>query len=87
MLPDARQLSYGEMGNVSPNVMAVELDPFGDKTSIENAAAKLVNWGVDLVVMDCMGYTLEVKKMVSNITKCPVVLARSAVARVVAELI
>lgn len=89
MLPDARQLSHGESrwSHISLDVKAVKADPFGDKSEIKNAAVNLVEWGADMVIMDCMGYTLDMKKTVANITHGPVILARSTVAKVMSELI
>jgi protein AroM len=37
--------------------------------------------------MDCIGYTLAMKQAVKEITGVPVILARSVVARMLAELL
>ena len=42
---------------------------------------------VDLIVMDCIGYDMAMKKKVVEITTKPVVLARTIVARVVGEIL
>ena len=52
-----------------------------------NAARALDEWGAQIIVMDCIGYTGEMRKLVREITGKPVVLARGIVARTVAELL
>jgi len=52
---------------------------------IEQAAQMLKD--VNVVVMACPGYTVEMKKVVEQITGKPVVLARSALAWMVKELV
>ena len=42
---------------------------------------------VQLVVLDCMGYTLAIQDKVRQITGAPVILARGIFARVLKELI
>lgn len=61
--------------------------PYGPVECVELAAGNLSRWGAQVVVMDCMGYTLAMKEMVRRITGRPVILARSILARVLAELI
>jgi protein AroM len=43
--------------------------------------------GVDYVILDCMGYTQEMKDLVRKEAGAPVLLARSVVARLAAEVI
>lgn len=52
---------------------------------IVSAATELAN--CDLIVLDCMGYTLEMKRIVRRHSSKPTALARSVVARAVAELL
>lgn len=61
--------------------------PYGDPAAIEQASAALRDWGAELVVMDCIGYTLAMKESVRSITGAPVILARSILGRVLAELV
>jgi len=52
---------------------------------IVSAATELAN--CDLIVLDCMGYRLEMKNIVRSCSSKPTALARSVVARAVAELL
>jgi len=61
--------------------------PYEDPADIEKAAARLRDWGAELVVMDCIGYTMAMKETVKSITGAPVILARSILGRVLAELL
>lgn len=51
------------------------------------AARELGRYGVDYVVLDCMGYTQEMKELVTRETGAPAILARSVVARLAAEVL
>lgn len=53
----------------------------------ERAANELKDKGVDLVYLGCMGMDEEMKRIVQRVTRKPVVLASSVVARLVDELI
>jgi len=86
MVPSAKQvgtttLVYQELG-FSPIVVGAS--PYADKNAILNTANGLKEQ-VALVVMDCFGYNLEMKRQVSEITGTPVILARSVLARALSE--
>ncbi|MFF0270938.1 AroM family protein [Kribbella sp. NPDC004536] len=55
-------------------------------TELETAAQKLAAEGVQLLVLDCMGYTQAHREAAAAASGLPVVLARSVVARLTAEL-
>jgi len=61
--------------------------PYGDPAEIEIAARRLARRGAEIVVMDCMGYTLGMKETVKRFVPRPVVLSRSILARILAELV
>ncbi|BCV23648.1 AroM family protein [Gelria sp. Kuro-4] len=61
--------------------------PYGDPRELEEAAGDLAAAGVELTVMDCMGYTLAMQEKVRRLTGAPVVLARGIVARVLREIL
>lgn len=52
----------------------------------EGAARSLRDGGAEVVVMDCMGYSIAQKRTVAKASSLPTILAASAVARVVQEL-
>ncbi len=53
----------------------------------ERAARILKERDVDLVFMDCPGYTMEAKQIVQHITGKPVILVRTAVAAMIKQLL
>ncbi len=61
--------------------------PYGELWEIENAAKEISKMDVDLVVLDCIGYTAAMKERVREITGVPVVLSRTIAARAVMELL
>ena len=68
-------------------VTVVPASPYGDIAEVEAAAHRLKGCGADLVVMDCIGYNVAMKRMVADITGINVLLSRTILARVAAELI
>jgi len=61
--------------------------PYGDEEEVIRAAGVLRGWSLDLIVMDCMGYTQAHRRLVTQTTESPVLLASSMVARIVGELV
>ena len=57
-----------------------------NKDSIETAN-KIKNKNVDLIVLDCIGYTKRIKTIFGDITKKPVLLPRTITGTVLKELI
>jgi protein AroM len=58
-----------------------------DGEEVKEAARKLKEEGSDLIVMDCIGYSLRMKDWVKEVTGKPALLARSTLARVAGELL
>ena len=52
----------------------------------ETAAARSIPSDADLIVLDCIGYTVEMKERVQALTGKSVLLPRTLAARVVKEL-
>ena len=61
--------------------------PYGTNEEITRVAEKLAGHSVDLIALDCIGYNLEMKETIREITGKPVILARSILARAANELI
>ena len=68
------------------HVKAVSASPYGEWDALEKAAEEIKNSEADLIVLDCIGYTQEMKKMFVEKTGKKVVLPRTLLARVVSEL-
>ena len=60
--------------------------PYENSGGIQDAARKLGAETVGLTVLDCIGYTRQMKQTVREITRKPVILARSLLARALREL-
>ncbi|KAK7466299.1 hypothetical protein VKT23_005026 [Stygiomarasmius scandens] len=54
---------------------------------LESAGRELVEKGAELIAMDCMGYTEEMRKVLAKETRVPIVLARSVATRFAAEIL
>lgn len=86
--PDQAQIEqvtdWWKRGGVTARV--VYASPYGDVDTIINAANELKLKDVALICLDCMGYTVEMKRQVAEATRMPVILPRTLVARVADEL-
>lgn len=72
--------------NYVDKVVSVAASPYGDYADLEKAAEQIKDMDADLVVLDCIGYTQEMKEMFAKKTGKLVVLPRTLLARVVSEL-
>lgn len=64
----------------------VAASPYKDPAEVGRAAAKLGH-SLDLVIMDCMGYTQAHKQLVAQAIDRPVILAAGVVARIAGALV
>ena len=89
MVPLSSQV--GEMtekwDGIDVDVTWAAASPYAERDEVTPTARELSGQELDLVVMDCMGYTQVHKRTVSQATGRPVMLASSMVARVVGELL
>lgn len=72
-------------GRLVPEVVVASASPYGDPGALAPAARALAEAGVDLVVMDCLGYTPAMRAVVRAATSRPVLLPSTVLASVVAE--
>lgn len=88
MTPSPLQLEQteGKWKNYVKHVKSIAASPYGDWDALEKAADEAKDMDADLIVLDCIGYTQEMKEMFVRKTKKLVVLPRTLLARVVAEL-
>jgi protein AroM len=73
--------------DIDVSVTFAAASPYADEDEVTHAAGELRGHELDLVVMDCIGYTAAHKRVVSQATGRPVMLSSSVVARVVGELL
>jgi protein AroM len=60
--------------------------PYSAPDDLAALARRLADDGADLLVMDCMGYTAEMKASVSSAVGIPVILANRLIGRVIEEM-
>ena len=70
-----------------PQATPVAASPYEGLEGIRQAAQQVAGLDCDLVVLDCIGYTLEMKQIFAQATGKNIVLSRTLLARVVSELI
>jgi protein AroM len=86
-LEQTRQASE-RWGKLSGTVNVIPASPYIDGfESVKRAASELRDWGVQLSILDCIGYTTAMQEAVREITGKPAMLGRSIAARTVKELI
>jgi protein AroM len=68
-------------------VVAESAMPYGAGDEVASAAKRLAAEPVDLIALDCIGYTIAMKEAVRRLTGKPTILPRSILARVIRELV
>lgn len=66
---------------------AIPASPYGSPEELDRAACQVAGMDVDLVVMDCIGYSAEMKARFHERSGKPVILSRTLAARVLMELL
>jgi protein AroM len=69
------------------DVCVVAGSPYEDIAGLERAVEELKDWGAELVVLDCIGFTGAMKARAATIAGVPIVLPRTVLARTLAELL
>ncbi len=70
---------------LSARVTVAAASPYDGPAAV-SAALKTIPDDADLVLLDCIGYTMEMKRMASMQTRKPVILPRTLIARLLREL-
>jgi len=89
MIPNAAQAgrSQEKWGALGMDIEVVEASPYSSMDATKAAARQLRKEELKLIALDCLGYNKRMKELVRNITNKPVVLPRSILAKVLAELL
>ena len=69
------------------NVIVVAASPYGDPEELDKACDSIAATNADLVLLDCMGFTSEMKARAQKKSGKFVVLSRTMAARVLSELL
>ena len=68
-------------------VTVIPVSPYNGLEPVLSAASQIQPDEIDMIVMDCIGYTVEMKEKIHAMTGKPVVLPRTLVARLINELV
>jgi protein AroM len=77
----------GKWSDLVPEVFVEAASPYGNARHVRTAARSLSRSAVDLVVMDCIGYTVAMKQTVHAAVQRPVLLASETLARAAREVL
>jgi len=86
IIPSSEQIEQTKKKWGDVNLVVAVASPYENPEQIQQAAKTLLTKNVDLTVLDCIGYTRQMKQKVKEITGKPVILARTIIARVLREL-
>ena len=79
--------NYERWQKVSDNIVVTALNPYDKSNAPDKAAQYLKENGAEVVVLDCMGFTIAIKEKMAELMGVPVILPRTLVARVVGEML
>ena len=87
IIPSSEQIEQTKEKWIDVNPVVAVASPYEKPEKVAEAAKTLQARNVDLTVLDCIGYTRQMKQKVKEITGKPVILARTILARVLRELL
>jgi protein AroM len=86
-LKEQTEQARQSLRHITPHITVVNASPYGAQGELQGAALFLKESDVDLIVMHCMGFTKEHRKVMRQVTGKPVIMANSIVARITGELL
>ncbi|NLW23190.1 MAG: AroM family protein, partial [Tissierellia bacterium] len=88
MMPDKSQLERIKIlwRKYGIEAVAVGVSPYEPVENLSMELEKLKDEDIDLIFMECFGYTLEMKEEVRRITKKPVILTKTLIFKIIHEL-
>lgn len=87
LTPDEKQLAYAEnKWKHIKNLKNIAANPYKGMEGIINAGKQIEEGSCDLIVLDCIGYNLEMQNILKEMTNIPVMTARSVLARLLGEI-
>lgn len=87
IVPSEAQKSQmpGKWGSCCQSLHVIAVSPYDGPEAVLSAAQKIPA-DTDMILLDCIGYTVEMKERIHALTGKPVLLPRTLVARVIREL-
>lgn len=86
-LPEQVAQARRKWASMGVEPVVVPASPYAAVDEVGPAAARLAAARLDVAFLDCFGYSLAMKRAAAAALGRPVVLARSAIARIVAEVV
>lgn len=89
VVPDPEQVKAADASwsEVSAVTMTLAASPYGPPDAVARAAVALAQWHPDIVVLDCLGFGRQMKQMVAESVRVPVILPRTALAGAIAAVL
>lgn len=89
LTPEASQLadSRRQWGAVAQQVTVCCANPYAGAAGLAAAAEQFVKDGAEICVLDCFGYTAQMKTRLEELTGLPAILPRTLAARIAGELL
>lgn len=84
--PDQVAQAFQNWGASQVSIEATAASPYLDFHKIEEAASFFKDKDLTFICTDCMGFTMEMKHRIQEITGLPVLLPRTLVVRILCEL-
>lgn len=85
-LQSQRERAREKWGGSGLEVMIAIANPYGDSGGLDEELREMKKFRADLLVLDCIGYSLAVKSRIKEALGRPVLLPRTVLARAVREI-
>lgn len=89
IVPDKDQVEQTKVrwAGVGEKLKVQAASPYGPREEIWRAACSLREWGAEVIVLDCIGFNVQMKREVHQHAGAPVILPRTVLARTLQELL
>ncbi len=89
IVPTEHQVSlkHKEWNKTGREVLVVSASPYGKTKEVIQAARELADKGAQCIVLDCLGFSIDIKRVIKQNIDIPVILPGSLLAWVLRELI
>lgn len=89
VVPERKQIPIlrRKWKNRRVSLILTTANPYGNIKTSEKAATFLARKNVDLIVLDCIGFTPKTKELFRNLTKKPIILPQTILGRILKELV
>lgn len=85
--PDQVEQAYRTWGKSGVDILAASASPYLEMEKIEKAAETFIDQDLAFICTDCMGFSMEMKHRIQEITGLPVLLPRTLVVKILCEML